>query len=117
MLASRLPPEIASSRPVRVLQSSLERGRLAHGILLHGDNLAALDRVAVALASCLLECPLGQAAHHPDFFTRRPAKKARQIRIGERGSEEPNTMRRLLRDLAQTSNQGGRLFLQAAVVC
>lgn len=108
MLSTRLPSEIAASRPVRVLESSLKQGRLAHGILLHGDNLAALDQVALALASCLLQCSINEAAHHPDLFTLRPAKKARQIRIGERGSEEPNTMRRLLRDLSQTSNQGGQ---------
>lgn len=108
MLAPSLPPEIAQSRPVKVLEASLERGRLAHGILLHGDDLATLERVALALGGSLLNCATERVPAHPDFFTLRPAKKARQIRIGERGSEEPNTMRRLLRDLAQSSNQGGR---------
>ena len=107
-LSDQLPPEIARSRPVQVLQASFERGRLAHGILLHGDDLATLDQVALALAARLLETTTAKIPTHPDFFTLRPAKKARQIRIGERGSDESNTMRRLLRDLAQTSNQGGR---------
>jgi DNA polymerase III subunit delta' len=108
MLAPSLPPAIAQSRPVKVLESSLQRGRLAHGILLHGDDLTTLERVALALGGALLQCATERVARHPDFFTLRPAKKARQIRIGERGSDEPNTMRRLLRDLSQTSNQGGR---------
>lgn len=108
MLAASLPPEISQSRPVRVIQASLERGRLAHGILLHGDDLLTLENVALALAGELLGCDHDRVVHHPDFFTLRPAKKARLIRIGERGGEEPNTMRQLLRGVSQSSNQGGR---------
>ncbi|MFW6354360.1 MAG: DNA polymerase III subunit gamma/tau, partial [Verrucomicrobiota bacterium] len=106
-LAASLPPELADARPVRVLDASLERGRLAHGILLHGDDLVTLELVALALAGCLLDVAPEAVPGHADFFTLRPAKKARQIRIGERGSEEPNTMRRLLREVSQSSNQGG----------
>lgn len=92
---------------MQVLESSLAAGRLAHGILLQGERLEAIEEVAYAVASELLNTS-GDVRQHPDLFTLRPAKKARQIRIGERGSDEPNTMRRLLRDLSQSSNQGGR---------
>lgn len=107
-IASSLSPALAATRPVKVLDASLDQGRLAHGILLQGEDLDSLEQIALALAGRLLNTEAASAAHHPDFFTLRPAKKARQIRIGERGSDEPNTMRKLLRDLSQTSNQGGR---------
>lgn len=106
-LSESLPPSLRSSRPVQVLEASFATGRLAHAILLRGERLDAVEEVALALAGALLEAP-GKALSHPDLFTLRPAKKARQIRIGERGAEEPNTMRKLLRDISQSSNQGGR---------
>jgi len=104
---SVLPPELQESRPVGVLDVSLQRGRLSHAILLHGERLDVLDEVAQALTKVLLDSTRNPFLH-PDLFTLRPAKKARQIRIGERSGEEPNTMRKLLRDLSQSSNQGGR---------
>ncbi len=101
-----LPPAIRSLRPVQTLEANLERGRLAHAILLKGEDLNLLETVAVALAGNLLEAR-GDPSHHPDFFTLRPAKRARYIVVGERDKNEPNTMRRLIRDLNQSSNQGG----------
>lgn len=106
-LSESLPPSLRNCRPVQVLEASFASGRLAHAILLQGERLDAVEEVALALADALLEAR-GKPLRHPDLFTLRPAKKARQIRIGERGAVEPNTMRRLLRDLAQSSNQGGR---------
>lgn len=106
-LSESLPAALRECRPVQVLDASFRNGRLAHAILLQGERLDAIEEVALALARALLETP-GDPLQHPDLFTLRPAKKARQIRIGERGAEEPNTMRHLLRNLAQSSNQGGR---------
>jgi DNA polymerase-3 subunit delta' len=103
---SSLPPALRSLRPVKTLEANLEKGRLAHAILLKGEDLASLEHVAHALAGALLGGS-GDPEQHPDFFTLRPAKKARLINVGKRGMEEPNTMRRLIRDLNQTSNQGG----------
>ena len=88
------------------MEANLEKGRLAHAILLKGEDLPTLEKVAHALAGVLL----GNVANpnqHPDFFTLRPAKRARFIVVGKRDSDEPNTMRRLIRDLNQSSNQGG----------
>lgn len=107
-LMESLPETLRNNRSVEVLEKSLNNKRLAHGILLHGDDLEELSQVAQAIASVLLETSQEKVATHPDFFTLRPAKKARQIRIsGDGGRPEPNTMRWLLKDLMQTSNQGG----------
>lgn len=103
---SSLPAALRSLRPVQTLEANLEKGRLAHAILLKGDDLVALEKVAHAIASALLGDGL-DPDHHPDFFTLRPAGKARFIKVGERGKELPNTMRLLIRELNQTSNQGG----------
>jgi DNA polymerase-3 subunit delta' len=101
-----LPESLRSLRPVQTLEANLNRGRLAHAILLKGEDLAMLEQVANALAASLLETS-GSPTRHPDYFTIRPAKKARFIVVGKRDADEPNTMRRLIRDLNQTSNQGG----------
>ena len=53
-LTSVLSDNLRSSRPVKVLERSIEKGRLAHGILLHGENLSALEEVALALSGALL---------------------------------------------------------------
>ena len=103
---SALPPSLKSLRPVRTLEANLEKGRLPHAILLKGEDLLSLEKVAHALAASLLETDHDPSLH-PDFFTLRPAKRARYIIVGKRGSEESNTMRRLIRDLNQSSNQGG----------
>ncbi len=103
---SSLPAELRALRPVEALERNVEKGRLAHAILLKGEDLPRLDHVARALAASLLQCG-GDPLHHPDCFTLRPAKKSRSIPVGKRGQEEENTMRRLLLDLQQTSNQGG----------
>ncbi len=99
-----LPEPLRSVRAVEVLERSLASGRLAHAILLHGDEMNDLEAVAQAVAGSLLQTerdPLG----HPDCFTLRPSGKARLIRIGESG--EQNTMRQLVANLQKSSNQGG----------
>ncbi len=94
---------LRSSRPVQVLARALERGRLAHAILLHGEDFAVLEETALALAGALLGAP--HPEKHPDFFTIRPAKKGRQIGV--------DGTRQLIRLMQHTPLQGGR---KAAVV-
>ncbi|MGC9450440.1 MAG: hypothetical protein ACP5I4_03250 [Oceanipulchritudo sp.] len=103
---SALPASLRSLRPVQSLEANLERGRLAHAILLKGEDLLSLEKVAHALAGALLEAD-GDPTGHADFFTLRPAKRSRSILVGSRHGEEPNTMRKLIRDLNQSANQGG----------
>lgn len=99
-----LPESVRDVRAVEVLERSLASGRLAHGILLHGDEMADLEAISQAVAGSLLQTnrnPLD----HPDCFTLRPSGKARLIRIGESG--EQNTMRQLVANLQKSANQGG----------
>lgn len=103
---AQLPPEVRSLRPVKALERNLHKGRLAHAILLKGEDLSQLQQVADALAASLLQIS-GNPATHPDYFTLRPAGKSRAIKVGKRGHDEPNSMRSLVNDLHKTSNQGG----------
>jgi len=103
---SSLPSAIRSLRPVKTLEANLQKGRLAHAILLKGDDLKVLESVSHALAQALLRSK-GDPTLHADLFTLRPTGKSRGIKVGERGKEMPNTMRFLIRQLNQTSNQGG----------
>ena len=52
---SQLPPEIRALRPVKTLEANFEKGRLAHAILLKGDDLALLESVAKGLAATILK--------------------------------------------------------------
>jgi len=85
----------------------MARDRLAHALLLHGSDLGTLDTIARAVAGSLLEAK-GDPLAHADCFTLRPAGKARAIKVGNRESEEANTMRQLLRDMQKTAQQGAR---------
>jgi DNA polymerase-3 subunit delta' len=77
------PPALAGTPAVSVIERALERGRLAHSLLLHGDDHDTLVAIALAVADRLLNGP-GAAAkfsptEHPDCFNLRPAGKMRQI--------------------------------------
>ena len=92
-----LPPELAEAPAVIALNRALEAGRLPHGILLAGDDLASLRTVALALASRILETDT--PASHPDFHELRPANKMRRI-----GMEDTQNLVREIR----ISSFGGR---------
>lgn len=111
-LKQALPEALRDSRAIEVLERSLARNRLGHGILLHGSSPDYLEEVVRAIASTLLETTR-DPYQHPDCFILRPAGKARMIKIGSEGDrvggEWPkNSMRRLVIDLQKSSNQGGR---------
>ena len=78
------PAALAGTPAVAVIERAIERSRLAHSLLLHGENLGTLATVAHAIADRLLNDPRHKAQHfppkqHPDFFALRPAGKMRQI--------------------------------------
>ncbi len=78
------PPALAGTPTVAVIERALERARLAHSLLLHGENLGTLATVAHAIADRLLNDPRHPSQYfapkqHPDFFALRPAGKMRQI--------------------------------------
>lgn len=100
-------------RAVQVLEKAIAANRLAQAILLHGDNLGALEFVARQLAAAILEASEAGVENHPDYFTLRTRGKARQITIGsdsERagGDWPPNSMRRFIHDLNLTPRAGAR---------
>lgn len=105
-----LPEAILRSRPYQVLKKSQQEHRLAHGILLYGENMRSLEQVCESLASDLLNTD--RPFHHPDCFSCRPRGKARMLTIGQKsdphdGNRPEGSIRRLVRDLSMTSNQGG----------
>ncbi len=101
------PASLAGTPAVLVLERALTERRLAHSLLLHGEDLATLTQLAYALADRLLNVPAGRArfapAEHPDCFALRPAGKMRQIRIGE-NDRDPGTMREFLRKLSVSAS-------------
>ncbi|MFP4069828.1 MAG: DNA polymerase III subunit gamma/tau [Opitutales bacterium] len=111
-LSHALPEALRDSRAIEVLERSLSKDRLGHGILLHGESLTALEHIARALSAELLGSKR-DPFEHPDCFILRPSGKARFIRIGSeservQGEWPKNTMRRLVLDIQKSSNQGGR---------
>jgi DNA polymerase-3 subunit delta' len=111
-LTQALPESVRNCRAVQVLERSLERNRLGHGILLHGETLESLKPIAQAITAQLLQTER-DPLQHPDCFTLRPSGKARMIRIGSesersQGEWPRNSMRRLVIDIQKSSNQGGR---------
>ena len=80
------PPALAGTPTVAVLERAIERRRLAHSLLLHGENLSTLATVAHAIADRLLNDPGRPTQYfppkqHPDFLALRPAGKSRQIGV------------------------------------
>ncbi len=88
----------------QVIDRALERGRLAHALLLHGGSAETLETFARHVAARLLELGPewpGGSGGHPDCVTLRPSGKSRQISIGK-DAEVPNSMRNFIRQLAQS---------------
>lgn len=104
-LSQNLPESLRSTRAVEVLERSLANNRLGHGILLHGASLESLEAIVRAIAAQLLETER-DPFEHPDCFSLRPGGKARLIKVGK--SDDHNSMRKLVVDIAKSANQGGR---------
>lgn len=78
------PSALDGTPTVAVIERAIERMRLAHSLLLHGENLSTLASVAHAIADRLLNDPRAKTQYfppkqHPDFLALRPAGKSRQI--------------------------------------
>jgi DNA polymerase-3 subunit delta' len=80
------PPAFEGTPAVAVIERAIGRGRLAHGLLLAGDDSEGLSAAGLALADRLLnrgsKSPVRLPVdRHPDCFQIRPAGRARQIKI------------------------------------
>jgi len=77
------PSVLEGTASIAVLENAIAKNRLAHGLLLHGDDFALLTQVALALADRLLNTPQASAyfppAQHPDCFALRPSGASRQV--------------------------------------
>ena len=131
------PTALAGTPAVSVIDRAIERQRLAHSLLLHGDDLDTLNLVALGIADRLLNsgafggaslsrdesdsesrrkaAPTAQRPQqyfppegHPDFFTLRPSGKARIIPIGKADGPKPGSMREFLPQLYLAPGIGGR---------
>lgn len=93
-----------------VLERAFREGRLHHSILLFGNGELALENLAKDMATRILG---RSCVRHPDLFELRPEGKMRLIKIGSDsdrvgGDWPPNTMRKLLQNIRQSPNMGGR---------
>lgn len=81
--ASPWPSALVGTPTVSVIERAIERQRLSHSLLIHGDDLDTLVLVAHAIADRLLNVPASSAHfstdQHPDCYALRPTGKMRQI--------------------------------------
>ena len=102
--ASPWPPALAGTPSTAVIERAIERDRLSHSLLLHGDDSDLLAGVAIAIADRLLNPPGAAVAYpperHPDCFELRPAGKMRIIHV--------EAVRGLMAQLQMTSAVAGR---------
>lgn len=84
MIAATPWPEALVGTPaIAVIERAIERNRLSHSLLIHGDDLDTLVAIANAIADRLLspdpKTRQFTPEHHPDYFSLRPTGKMRQI--------------------------------------
>ncbi|MEY2880069.1 MAG: hypothetical protein RLZZ15_2449 [Verrucomicrobiota bacterium] len=106
------PPALVGTPAVAVIERAIERSRLSHSLLLHGDDLGTLVGVGHAIADRLLNPPAARATYpvkeHPDYLALRPKGKSRIIPIGKAGSPDAGTMREFLPKLYVTPSVAPR---------
>lgn len=79
----------APSDPQALVDRAIAENRLAHALLIHGQNLSLVERFAVELSARLLglEARGGELEEklfrHPDVFCLRPSKKSRIISVDD----------------------------------
>jgi len=105
------PDALQGTPAVAVIERAIDRQRLAHSLLITGDEYETLVAVAHAIADRLLYPADPEPAtrfhpnEHPDAFALRPAGKMRQIKAG-RSADDPGTMREFIRKIAVSSSVG-----------
>ncbi|MCH6256099.1 hypothetical protein MLD52_06035 [Puniceicoccaceae bacterium K14] len=93
------------TKPEELVERAIQDNRLAHGLLIYGQNLEQVEAFARALAAKLLGLELDdelekKLSNHPDVFALRPAKKSRVIAVDD--------MRELIRNVQHTPQAGDR---------
>lgn len=93
---------IAEQSPTDLIDRAIQDNRLAHALLIHGNNLRQVETFAITLASKLMDLDQGEdgIAWHPDVFSLRPSKKSRIISVDD--------TRELIRKIQHSPQQGDR---------
>jgi len=96
---------LAEHSPAQLVDRAILENRLAHALLIHGQNLQQVERFANELAGKLMELDLESAleeqlSRHPDIFHLRPSKKSRIISVDD--------TRELIRKIQHSPQQGDR---------
>ena len=79
----------APTDPQALINRAMAENRLAHALLIHGQNLSVVEQFAAKLSARLLEVraqgdELEEKLHrHPDLFRLRPSKKSRIISVDD----------------------------------
>lgn len=111
------------------LENARKRNRLSHAFLLHADTETLRREFAIVLAQ-LAACPESrdgrpcgvcrvcrslEAGTYPELFYLTPVGKMYQIKIGDRGKPEPNTLRFFEEQFHLTSTGGGNC--KVGIIC
>ena len=94
------------SNPQAIVDRAIADNRLAHALLIYGQNIAQVEGFAVQLSARLLgvdappEALEEQLFRHPDIFTLRPSKKSRIISVDD--------TRELIRNVQHSPQAGSR---------
>ena len=105
--------KLGDHRAFRVLQRAISSNRLAQSVLLHGEDIHALEQIGRILAAEILETTPETLDQHSDLFYLRTRGKGRQINIGQasersHGDWPANTMRRFIHDINLSPRSGDR---------
>ena len=76
---------IGQESPSALIDRAIQENRLAHALLIYGQNLKGIESFANELASKLVDSQLSEEGlgWHPDVFALRPSKKSRIISVDD----------------------------------
>ena len=94
--------QIAEHSPSQLIDRAIRDNRLAHALLIHGQNLKQVESFAYELTSKLIEVSQTDDGvdWHPDVFSVRPSKKSRVISVDD--------TRELIRNIQHSPQKGDR---------
>ena len=94
--------QIAEQSPSQLIDRAIRDNRLAHALLIHGQNLKQVESFAYELTSKLIEVSQTDdgVEWHPDVFSVRPSKKSRIISVDD--------TRELIRNIQHSPQKGDR---------
>jgi|TARA_B110000495_G_scaffold198685_1_gene210879 DNA polymerase-3 subunit delta' len=100
-----VPATLSDKSPSQLVDRAIQENRLAHALLIHGQNLKQVEEFSHELACKLMEIDLSgnleeSLARHPDVFFIRPSKKSRIISVDD--------TRELIRKIQHSPQRGDR---------